>query len=77
MVPIGWTDDSFQKDGDSSTDCGSVSHSIGPTRLAFKRFFGIEACHVRDRDEACHGVGSGKFHRVDVVRIDGVDQIRA
>ena len=54
-----------------------MNDPIGPTRLAFKRCFGIEACHVRDRNETCHGIGRGKFHRVDVVRIDGIDQIRA
>ena len=68
MIPIGWTDDPLQQDGNSSTDCGAVNNSIGPTRLAVKRFFGIEACHVRDRNEACCGVGCGKFYRVDVVR---------
>ena len=76
LVPIRWADDSFQKDGDSGTDRGAMYHSISPT-CASKRFFEIEACHVRDRNEACHCVGSGEFKGVDVVRIGGVDQIRA
>ena len=77
MVPIGWADDPFKKDGDSGTDRGTMYQSPGPGRAATERFLGIEACHVRDGNEACHCVGGGKFKGIDVVRIDGVDQIRA
>ena len=60
MVPVGWANDPFKKDGRGSTDRGAMYQSPGPARAAVKRILGVEACHVRNWNDACLRVDGGK-----------------
>ena len=77
MVPVGWADEPFKKDIGGSTDGGAMDQAPGVGRVFPKRRSRIEACQVRNWDDACIGVDCGKMDGVDVLRDNGIDQVRS
>ena len=74
---MGWANDPFKKDISGSTDGGAMYQSPRPARAAFKRILWVEACQVRNWDDARHRVDGRKMEGIDVLRNDGIDQIRS